>query len=49
MVLSLKRCLGLQERDDELEWYEQGSKGSKTKVLGMFEFGAWSCFKFVIR
>ena len=35
MVLSLKWCLGLQEKGDKFEWYEQGSKGSKTKVLGM--------------
>ena len=49
MVLSLKWCLGLQEKDDKFEWYEQGSKGSKTKVLGMFELGAWSCFKIMIR
>jgi hypothetical protein len=49
MVLSLKWCLGLQEKDDRIEWYEQGSKGSKTKVMGMLMLGAWSCFKIVIR
>jgi hypothetical protein len=35
MVLSLKWCLGLQEKGDKFEWYEQGSKGSTTKVLGI--------------
>jgi hypothetical protein len=49
MVLSLKWCLDLQEKDDGFEWYEQGSKGSKTKILGMLMLGDWSCFKIVIR
>jgi hypothetical protein len=40
MVLSLKWCLGLQEKDDKFEWFEQGSK--KGEKLGFWLEWAWN-------
>jgi hypothetical protein len=40
MVLSLEWCLGLQEKDDKFEWFEQGSK--KGEKLGFWLEWAWN-------
>jgi hypothetical protein len=45
MVLSLEWCLGLQEKDDKFEWFEQGSKKGEKLGFGLNGLGTLRCFK----
>jgi hypothetical protein len=39
----------LARKDNKMVWFESKKQVDKNKVLGMFELGAWSCYKIMIR